>query len=200
LRLQHIEAVVLAGGASTRLGRDKATLPIDGVAMAERVAGALAACFERVRVVIRPGTPAPVALPAIEDRHAERGAMVGIAAALAAADAPWVAVVACDLPFVEPSVLLALAALAPLDCEHDVVAPLGPQGVEPLLALYRTYRTRLLPELERRIAAGELSLRALLEPPRLLGVPVGDLRSVDPTLASLHNVNRPEDLTPPSTH
>ena len=182
---------MLAGGASQRMGRDKAALPVDGVAMGERVASALGACFARVRVVVRPGTRAPLALPAIEDRHHERGAMVGIAAALAAADAPWVAVAACDMPFVEPAVLLALCALAPVDSEHDIVAPLGARGPEPLLALYRK---RLLPELERRIAAGELALHALLQPPRLLAVPELDLRSIDPVLASLHNVNRPDDL------
>jgi molybdopterin-guanine dinucleotide biosynthesis protein A len=197
LKLQHVEAVVLAGGESSRMGRDKATLTVDGVAMAERVARALDACFARVRVVVRPGSVAPVALPAIEDRHAERGAMVGIAAALAAAEAPWVAVAACDLPFVEPTLLLALCALAPVESDHDVVAPLGPRGPEPLLALYRT---RLLPELERRIAARELALRDLLQPPRLLAVPVDELRGLDPTLASLRNVNRAEDLTGPSTH
>ncbi len=191
MRLHHVEAVVLAGGASQRMGRDKATLEVDGIAMVERVAQALGACFARVRVVIRPGMPAPLALPAIEDRHAERGAMVGIAAALAAAEAPWVAVAACDLPFIEPAVLLALAALAPVDSEHDVVAPLGARGPEPLLALYRK---RLLPELERRIAAGQLALHALLQPPRLLAVPERDLRSIDPVLASVHNVNRPDDL------
>jgi molybdenum cofactor guanylyltransferase len=196
LKLHHVEAVVLAGGASLRMGRDKATLEVDGVPMVERVASALGVCFERVRVVIRPGTQVPLARPAIEDRHAERGAMVGIAAALAAAEAPWVAVAACDLPFVEAAVLLALAALAPIDSEHDVVAPLGARGPEPLLALYRK---RLLPELERRIATGELALHALLQPPRLLAVPEHDLRSVDPVLASLHNVNRPDDLVrPPS--
>lgn len=186
---------MLAGGASQRMGRDKATLEVEGVAMVERVAWALGRCFSRVRVVIRPGTPVPLELPAIEDRHAERGAMVGIAAALAAADAPWVAVAACDLPFVEPALLLALAALAPIDSEHDIVAPLGARGPEPLLALYRK---RLLPELERRIAAGTLALHELLQPPRLLAVPEADLRGVDPRLASLHNVNRPEDLRAPS--
>ena len=191
MKLHHVEAVVLAGGASQRMGRDKAQLPVEGVAMVERVAAALGACFERVRVVIRPGMHAPLALPAIEDRHDERGAMVGIAAALAAADAPWVAVAACDLPFVQPAVLLALAALAPVDSEHDIVAPLGARGPEPLLALYRK---RLTPELERRIAAGELALRPLLQPPRLLAVPELELRSIDPALASLHNVNRPDDL------
>jgi molybdopterin-guanine dinucleotide biosynthesis protein A len=117
--------------------------------------------------------------------------MVGIAAALAAAEAPWVAVAACDMPFIEPALLLALCALAPVDSEHDIVAPLGARGPEPLLALYRA---RLLPELERRIAAGQLALHELLQPPRLLAVPESELRALDPALASLHNVNRPDDL------
>ncbi len=59
------------------------------------------------------------------------------------------------------------------------MAPLGPNGPEPLIAIYRK---ALLPELERRIAAGALALQPLL-------------REIDPQLAALRNVNRPEDLS-----
>ena len=71
------------------------------------------------------------------------------------------------------------------------MAPLGPNGPEPLLAIYRP---RLLPELERRIARGELALQTLLREVNTLFVPEQDLRALDPALASLRNLNRPEDL------
>ena len=194
MKLSHVEGAVLVGGGSTRMGRDKATLPYEGTALALRVAAALGTCLERVRCVARPGELPELGLPCIVDRHAERAPLVGIAAALAACEASAVLVAACDLPEIDPRVLLALLALAPAEGGADIVAPLGPRGPEPLLAIYRP---RILPELERRIARGELALQALLRDVNTLFIPEADLRALDPTLASLRNLNRPEDFETP---
>ncbi len=195
MKLSHVEAVVLVGGGSTRMGRDKATLVHGGAALGGRVAAALGACVERVRVVARAGRVPELGLPCILDRHEVRAPMVGIEAALSACEASAVLVAACDLPDLDPRVLLALLALAPADGGADVVAPLGPRGPEPLLAIYRP---RLLPEIGNRIARGELSLQKLLRDVNTLYVPEADLRELDPSLASLRNLNRPEDLHPAS--
>ncbi len=192
MKLSHVEGAVLVGGGSTRMGRDKATLPYRGTPLGLRVANALGACLARVRFVARPGEQPELGLECIVDRHEQRAPLVGIAAALAAAEASAVLVAACDLPEIDPRVLLALLALAPAEGGADVVAPLGPRGAEPLLAIYRP---RLLPELERRIAKGELALQALLRDANTVFVPEADLRALDPELASLRNLNRPEDLT-----
>ena len=193
MKLVHVEGAVLSGGRSARMGRDKATLEYEGVPLALRVARALAQCVERVRFVARADALPELGFACIEDRHAERAPLVGVAAALAACEASAVLVAACDLPSVDPRVLLALLALAPAEGGADIVAPLGPRGPEPLLAIYRP---RLLPELERRIARGELALQALLRDANTLFVPEADLRALDPELASLRNLNRPEDVAP----
>ncbi len=191
MKLTHVEGAVLAGGASSRMGRDKARIEWDGATMAERVAGALAECVERVRVVIRPGDAPPVAVPVIEDAHPARAPMVGVCAALRACEASAVLVAACDLPEVDVRCLLALLALVPARGGPDVVAPLGPKGPEPLLAVYRP---ELLAEIERRIAADQLSLQALIRDADTLLVPEDVLRGFDPELRTLRNVNTPEDL------
>ena len=196
MKLSHVEGAVLVGGGSTRMGSDKALLRYEGVPLALRVAGALGTCVERVRFVARPDLLPELGLPCIVDRHPERAPLVGIAAALAACEASAVLVAACDLPDIDPRVLLALLALTPAEGGVDIVAPLGPRGPEPLLAIYRP---RLLAELERRIARGELALQALLRDVNTLFVPEADLRALDPTLASLRNLNRPEDLEAPPT-
>ena len=95
------------------------------------------------------------------------------------------------LPDVSPRLVLALLALFPAVDGPDIVAPAGPRGLEPLLAVYRP---TLLPEVERRIAAGDLALQALLRDSNTLAVPESELRAVDPDLASLRNLNRPEDV------
>jgi molybdopterin-guanine dinucleotide biosynthesis protein A len=189
--LSHVEGAILAGGASTRMGRDKATLAFEGATLAQRVARALGACFARVRVVLRPGAPSPLALERIDDRRELRAPIVGIEAALTACEAPAVLIAACDLPAIDPRVVLALAALAPAEGGADVVAPRGPRGPEPLLAIWRP---RVLPEVTRRVERGDLALQSLLAALDTLYVPEPELRALDPKLESLRNLNRPEDL------
>jgi molybdopterin-guanine dinucleotide biosynthesis protein A len=191
LRLTHVEGAVLCGGASTRMGRDKATLLFEGVPLALRVADALGACLARVRLVAKDEALRALGRELILDRHPEQAALVGVAAALAACEAPAVLVAACDLVHLDPRVLLALCALAPVEGAADVIAPVGPRGPEPLCAIYRA---RLLPEVERRIAAGEFALQALLRDSACTLVPEAELRALDPTLRSLTNANSPDDL------
>ena len=191
MRLTHIEGAVLCGGASARMGRDKASLVFEGAPLALRVADALGACLERVRLVAKDDSLRALGRELVVDRHPERAALVGVAAALAACDAPAVLVAACDLVHLDPRIVLALCALAPVDGPADVVAPLGPRGPEPLCAIYRP---RLLPELERRIARGDFALQALVRDSACTLVPEADLRALDPTLRSLTNANSPDDL------
>ncbi len=191
MKLDYIEGAILVGGASSRMGCDKARLEWNGVPLVERVANALGSCMSRVCLVIRPGSEPPLDLPCVEDVRSERAPIVGVHAALQACESAAVLVTACDLPELDPNVVLALLALVPHGDGPDVVAPIGTKGHEPLLAVYRP---RLLPEIERRIDAGKLSLQSLLHDVDTLGIPEATLREIDPELRSLRNVNRPEDL------
>ncbi|NRA02200.1 MAG: molybdenum cofactor guanylyltransferase [Myxococcales bacterium] len=193
MRLAHVEGAVLVGGASSRMGREKASLEWDGVPMAQRVAASLRTCIARVRAVVRPGMAPPPGLEAVEDRYPARAALVGVHAALAACEAPAVLVAACDLPEIEPRVLLLLLGLVPAAGGADIVAAAGPNGPEPLLTIYRP---RLLPEIERRIESEQLSLRGLLAASDTLLVSEEDLRRADPELRSFRNVNLPRELAP----
>lgn len=182
---------MLAGGASTRMGRDKGSLEWRGRPLAQHVADALSACLARVRIVLRPGAPSPVPLERIDDLREARAPLVGIEAALRACEASAVLVAACDLPRLEPRLLLALLALVPAEGGADVVAPRSERGPEPLLAVYRP---RILSEVTARIERGELALHALLAAVDTLYVPAEQLRGLDPELISLRNANRPSDL------
>jgi len=174
------------------MGRDKLQIPVEGTPMLTRVCEAVRRCVTRTRVVVHDDAPPlPLPVPVITDRYPTRAPVAGIATALAQAETPWVLVVAGDLPFVEPAVVLALIALAPLEAPYHSVAPCGPRGPEPLLALYRR---ELHARFEQRIAAGELALQPLLLGDDTLLVPAADVATIDPQLRSLHNVNRPEDL------
>ncbi len=100
---------ILAGGDSTRMGRDKALVPVGGVPMVERVAAALRQAATDVVVVGREGELAGIRC--VADRvDGGRGPLAGLATALAIAGDRPVLLVAVDQPLVRPATLRRLAA------------------------------------------------------------------------------------------
>ncbi len=125
MAIPHPDLVVavLAGGASRRMGRDKASVPVGGVPMLERVLDELAGVGERIVV----GGPGHEEIPCIPDlRSGRRGPLAGLEAALSWADGRDVALVAVDQPYVRAATVTALAnlpgdAVVPIDRDHPQV-------------------------------------------------------------------------------
>src|SRR2546423_7165072 len=95
-----VEGFILVGGASRRMGTDKAALVIDGRTSLQRVANALAAVASPVTLVGARHEYDGVTLQNVPDVHEKWGALGGIHSALANAERDWALIVACDLPFV----------------------------------------------------------------------------------------------------
>lgn len=129
--------VVLAGGASRRMGRDKALLPLAGVGLAERACRLLATVCPEVAVADA-GRGIVAGLASLADGPG-RGPLAGILGAARVAPGRPLLVLACDLPNV-PAALLAALAAAP----GDWVIPRWRRGAEPLCALYRPAALALL--------------------------------------------------------
>jgi molybdopterin-guanine dinucleotide biosynthesis protein A len=186
-RIANVSAALLLGGASSRMGEDKASLEVGGVPVAVRLASLLAALFEEVLLV---GGEPPGEAPGrrVADGAGPRSALRGLVAALAAARTERVMVLATDLAGVTPDLLLALLA-AP---DAEVVAPRTAGGAEPLCALYR--REPALVEARARLAGGRLALHALLGALRVQWLEGDDLAAVDPDGSALANLNTPEEL------
>lgn len=186
-RFATVCGAVLLGGASSRFGRDKASFEIDGVACATRIARRLDAIVEDVMLV--GGTP-PQGAPGrrVEDVPGDRCAMRGLVTALEAASAPRLLVVATDLPFVTPALLLALIAQP----ESSAIVPRPGGRPQPLCALYDVAAT--LPVARERFAARDYKLLAILDrlPMRWLDPP--DLKELDPHGHALTNLNTLADL------
>jgi molybdopterin-guanine dinucleotide biosynthesis protein A len=169
------------------MGRDKAALPVGGVAAATRVATLLETLFEEVLLV--GGDPPPEAPGRrVPDPGGPRCALRGLVGALAAAGAPRVLVAATDLPLLSADLALALVAWP----EADAVAPRTADGAHPLCALYA--REAVLPVARANLASGRLALHELLESVDTSWLEGADLALVDPEGAALLNANRPEDL------
>jgi molybdopterin-guanine dinucleotide biosynthesis protein A len=133
----RFSAVILAGGRSTRMGLDKAFLPLRGTTLLER----------QVRLVRELG-PAEIfisgrdgtdygafGLPVLLDRFVDLGPLAGVERALAEAHAPLLLVLAVDLPDMTADFLRGLAAR----CRAGSgLAPHTRLGLEPLAAFYPT--------------------------------------------------------------
>lgn len=185
----EIEGFILAGGASSRMGSDKAALRLGEETFVARVARALSGVAATVRVVSsRHGTDA-FGLPVVRDVFEDAGALGGLHAALHSARKPWAAVVSCDLPFVTPELLRRLASFAE---GFDAVAPLQPDGrLQPLCALYA--REPCLEQAERLIRQGELRPRALLQTVAARLVGFDELSDLPGSELFFRNVNTPGD-------
>lgn len=186
-RLRNVAGAVLTGGASTRMGRDKARLPLGGVAAATRAARLLASIVEDV-VIVGGDPPADAPGRRVPDVAGPRSGLRGLVGALAACRAERVLVIATDLPFASRDLLLALVAWP----EADAVAPRNADGPQPLCALYR--REPVLAAARDALADGRLALRALLDALDTRYLEGDDLAAVDPDGTALLNLNTPEDL------
>jgi molybdopterin-guanine dinucleotide biosynthesis protein A len=183
-------AAVLAGGASRRMGRDKATLAVGGVELASLVLAAAARVADPVVLVAPDGHPARrLAGRAVADPG--QGPLAALAAALGALEAEHVLVLAGDHPGLRVELLAHLVALAG---EAEAVACRRGPRLEPLVAVYR--RAPALAAARARLAgpAGDRSLLGLLAGLRTLVVEEPEWRRVDPDGRSFVDLDDPADL------
>jgi molybdopterin-guanine dinucleotide biosynthesis protein A len=183
-----IEGFILVGGASSRMGRDKARLSLQGRSFVERIGGALAGIAGRVNLVGAKSVDS-LKIGNVPDVYEGWGALGGLHAALAAARADWAAVIACDLPFVTSELL---ARLVRLREGVDAVVPVQRDGrLQPLCALYRA---KACGEAARSlIERGERRPRALVQEVRARMVAWEELSDLTDAHLFFENVNTPDD-------
>jgi molybdopterin-guanine dinucleotide biosynthesis protein A len=186
-----VTGIILAGGRSSRMGADKAWLDWKGRPLIACVAEALraAGCAEVLAVGGDDVRVAACGMVPVADSRPGEGPLPALRDGLAAARSPLALAVACDMPHLRPA---ALGLLARLAAGCDAAVPwIPPGGWEPLHA---AYATSCLPALEARLARGERKMTCFYEDVRVRAVTREDLLAVDPALASLRNVNTPEEL------
>jgi molybdopterin-guanine dinucleotide biosynthesis protein A len=188
-------AIILAGGRSTRLGRDKASELLLGVPLLQHVLSRVEGLVQEV-VVVRaagqalPEVDAPVAVRVVDDVYAGSGPLGGIYTGLKAIETPRALTVACDMPLLQPSLLSELLALA--TDGYDAVVPTNELYLpEPLCAVYGP---ACLPAVAAQLGAGALKVALFLDKVRVRYVPPATWRAWDPEGVSFLNVNREEDL------
>ncbi len=188
-----VAAAVLAGGASRRMGRDKATLPVGGVELARRVLGVAGEVAAPVVLVAPHGHPA-VALAGragvawLPDRG--EGPLEALAVALEALATPHLLVLAADHPGLRASLLARLVAERGAG---EAVACRRGRRLEPLVAVYQ--RGPALAVARSRLAEGaDRSLRGLLATLRTRVLEEPEWRPLDPAGESFIDLDDPADL------
>jgi molybdopterin-guanine dinucleotide biosynthesis protein A len=188
LLLPPATGAVMAGGKSSRLGRDKALLTLEGETLLERAVRTLQETTAEQIVVGPPERRDQSRVAKVyQDLYPSSGPLGGIYTALHFASNPLVLVVACDMPFLNADLLRLLLSLAD---GYDVVLPVPDGRGEQLHAVYRT---TCQPAIEQQIASGDFKIDRFFDRARVRRVDVEELRQHDPELRSFRNVNTPED-------
>jgi molybdenum cofactor guanylyltransferase len=186
-------AVILAGGKSTRLGRDKASERLLGVPLLQRVIDRLAGLVDeyvivtaRRQVLPELHTDSPVVV--VEDVYPEIGPLGGIYTGLAAVSHAQALALACDMPLLQRPLIRKLLEMAP---GNDAVVPISEEFPQPLCAVYA--RSCLDP-IRRQIEQGKFKITGFFGLVRMLYVQPEVWRQFDPLGLSFLNLNREEDL------
>ncbi|MFN8496499.1 MAG: molybdenum cofactor guanylyltransferase [Anaerolineae bacterium] len=201
-----LSAIILSGGQSRRMGRDKALLELDGERLLDRVANTVSAVSDDVIVVAGDaarygGGPWRV----VSDAFPGAGALGGLYSGLQAARHPYVLAVACDMPFLSVPLLAYLARAArgwdaavpqASDTSLGSDADLSPRStakdrdLQPLHAVYHRRVARVILE---RIAAGDLRMIGFFPFIRVRYVSAAEIERHDPQRLSFFNANTPEE-------
>ena len=180
-----VTGVLLAGGKSRRMGRDKACLEFSGMSLFDRALGLLQKNFSALLIAgERPDLARPE-VPALADIY-PGSALGGLYTGLKAATTDWIFVAPCDMPYPDQRIV---ELLLQHRAGFDAVVPRTPAGYEPVFALYHK---NCLPQMEAMLRQDQFRIYDFyqriniryLDPPEL---PKGWQRS-------LININTPKDL------
>ena len=174
------------------MGEDKALKRFLGRPLIQRVVERLAPVADELIVTTnRPEDYSFLDLRLIPDLKPGRGALGGLYTAIASASNPFVAVVACDMPFASAKLIEAATNLMVQE-GADVVIAKSEEGYEPLHAVYR--RETCLPAIEAAIAADQWKVIAWFPEVKVRVLTSDEIKASDPTGLAFWNVNTPEEF------
>ena len=179
----------MAGGQSSRMGREKALLDVGGVPLIVRTARLVEAAVGSATVVGETAGIRALGLSTVPDDWPGVGPLGGIATALRVSRAPWSLVVACDLPYLTEAWLEYLVSRA-LGSDADAVIAMNASGAEPLCAAYRDSAEWAI---RSALSLGNLKVRSMLENLRGEVIEPEEWKRFDSDGYLFKNMNSPED-------
>jgi molybdopterin-guanine dinucleotide biosynthesis protein A len=185
--IEDCTAVILAGGDSSRMGSDKASLLLDGQTLLQTVIVSMQQIFPAVMLSVRQPR-AGIALPQICDGQPDGGPLVGLVASLEQITTPWIFAVACDMPFVVPKVVELLGGHR---LQHQAVVPVVHGHPQPLAAFYAA---GCLARFRANLDAKQKGLRGILKQLDVCYVDEAEMLQADPHLRSFFDLDTPQDM------
>lgn len=150
-----LEAVVLTGGQSSRMGVDKSSMTLNGEAMGSRIARLIAPNVSQVTVL---GAKPLDGFSFLQDVEVHQGPLVALSHFVGICDAVYVS--SCDMPLFDPKIIRVLSnRLSNHDSDHAVV-PMINGALQPLCAIYRASAFQMIKTV---IAEGHRSMMAWLD-------------------------------------
>jgi molybdopterin-guanine dinucleotide biosynthesis protein A len=187
-----LTVVLQAGGASTRMGEDKALLPFLGIPLIERLKDRFMNLGEELLVITNsPDDYGFLGLPLYQDLIPGRGSLGGLYTALSIAKHSHLGLIAADLPFASPKLLFALAQRLE-ESGADAVIPSTTQGLEPLHAVYQRDRCKSL--VKDAIENDMWKMNSWHEIGKVLVVSPQETREISQSDHTFWNLNTPEDF------
>jgi FdhD protein len=188
-KIEGVTGVILAGGASSRMGKNKALLEVDGTPIIARTYRTLATLFHEVIVVTNsPHDYDFLPCRKVPDMYPGCGSIAGLHSALVHSSTAHAFVTACDLPFVDAATIRHLCTIRLED--YDAVVPFNEGGLEPLHAIYSTACKGIF---EKAIQQGERKIVTLLGTMNIRQVTGDELQGAVGLTSSFLNVNTPEE-------
>jgi molybdopterin-guanine dinucleotide biosynthesis protein A len=190
--MKELSVVVQAGGASSRMGLDKAFLPFDGDTLIERVIKRVRPIADEILITTNnPGAYAFLNLPLFKDLIPGRGALGGLYTALKVASCTFVGVVACDMAFVSSKLLRAAKEIC-IATRADIVIPDTGNGLEPFHAIYR--RESCIPKIAMALQDQKWRVDSWFDEVHVHKLDPEMIARYDPGMNCFFNINTPEDL------
>lgn len=197
----RITVVIQAGGESRRMGQSKALVKFRGRPLICRLIERLCPAADELVITTNEADKLEfldwmypeMNIRLVPDAHGLRGALPGLYTAFASASYEIVAVVACDMVFASPNLVVA-ESIEMAETGADVVVPVNNHGFEPFHATYR--KSACEPAAKRAMESGERRAQALFADPevRVLEFPHDRVLRAEPRGGCFVNTNTPEEL------
>lgn len=194
-----VTVVIQAGGESRRMGQSKALVPFAGRPLICRMVDRLSPVADELIITTNEGERLAfladqypdLSIRLVPDLHDFRGALPGIHTALDAATHPFVAIVACDMLFASPRLVVA-EAIALKESGADAVIPVNKHGYEPFHAIYR--RSACLPAVLELLEAGDKRAQSFFDRVNVREFDQVEVLRAEPMGGCFVNANTPDEL------
>jgi len=186
--LAGVTGVILAGGQSSRMGSNKALLPYRGGRFIESIHRQLAGLFDELLLVTNsPEQYTFLGCRMVPDLYPGLGALAGLHSGLYHSRNPHIFVVACDMPYLNDTLIRALLARRN---QVDVVIPESADGLEPLHAVYGQ---GCLSAMEQALLSGRRRVVSFFPQVRVHTFSSDHVATIDRDFSSFSNINTPAD-------